>query len=142
MDQLEEAVCRARYNETIHMTIDNEEGTTEEICLVPTITAGGSIEFQRLTDAKQILARELQTNRWFFPMLNDTKRNTAYDECIRKHVGGKIVLDVGSGTGLLSLLAERHGARHITSVEMSTPQSRIAQATIAANHHHELNSDY
>jgi type III protein arginine methyltransferase len=143
MDQLDEAVRRARYNETIHLTIEtpSEETTTttttsstEDICLVPTITAGGSIEFQRLTEERQMLARELQTKQWFFPMLNDTKRNILYDQCIQKHVAGKIVLDIGSGTGLLSLLAERHGAQHVTSLEMSTLTSRIAQATITANH--------
>jgi type III protein arginine methyltransferase len=142
MDQLEKAVRRARYNETVHVTVENEQGESEEVCLVPTIVPGGSIEFQRLegnANSMNILVRELQTNnRWFLPMLNDTKRNELYDECIRKHIGKNggpppIVLEIGSGTGLLSLLAVKHGARHVTTVEMSTPQSRIARATIAAN---------
>jgi SAM-dependent methyltransferase len=52
-------------------------------------------------------------------MLQDTARNEAYWAALQTHAKGKIVLDVGSGTGFLSLLAARAGAAHVYAVEAS-----------------------
>jgi type II protein arginine methyltransferase len=41
--------------------------------------------------------------RWHFRMLNDVKRNTAYQSAIHKmaKLGYRSILDMGAGTGLL-----------------------------------------
>ena len=52
-------------------------------------------------------------------MLKDQARNEAYWAALQAHAKGKIVLDVGSGTGFLSLLAARAGATHVYAVEAS-----------------------
>lgn len=52
-------------------------------------------------------------------MLKDQARNEAYWAALQAHARGKVVLDVGSGTGFLSILAARAGAAHVYAVEAS-----------------------
>ena len=52
-------------------------------------------------------------------MLKDQARNEAYWAALQALAKGKIVLDVGSGTGFLSILAARAGAAHVYAVEAS-----------------------
>lgn len=50
-------------------------------------------------------------------MLNDAVRNHFYNDAIRHSVRDKHCIEIGFGTGLLSVLALQHGARHITAFE-------------------------
>ena len=50
-------------------------------------------------------------------MINDFVRNQFYDRIIRENVQDCDVLDIGFGTGLLSMLALQHGARSVTAYE-------------------------
>jgi predicted RNA methylase len=52
-------------------------------------------------------------------MLKDQARNEAYWAALQAHAKGKVVLDVGSGTGFLAILAARAGAAHVYAVEAS-----------------------
>ncbi|MFK8008630.1 MAG: tetratricopeptide repeat protein [Saprospiraceae bacterium] len=56
---------------------------------------------------------------WHFEMLADTDRNDAYQKAIEKIIDkDSIVLDIGTGSGLLSMMAARAGAKQITACEM------------------------
>jgi predicted RNA methylase len=56
-------------------------------------------------------------------MLEDFMRNLFYLNAINKladFIKDKVVLDVGAGTGFLSLLCAKAGARKVYAVEAST----------------------
>ena len=64
-------------------------------------------------------------------MLGDVHRMDAYERAIRRLVKpGDVVLDLGSGTGILSLLAARRGARvhAIESMSVATVSEVLARA--------------
>lgn len=60
-----------------------------------------------------------QVPLWHFPMMNDARRNAAFDAAIRACVeADAIVLEIGTGSGLLAMMAARSGARRVYSCEM------------------------
>ncbi len=61
-----------------------------------------------------------------FFMIRDNVRVTAYRSAIDRHCAGKRVLEIGCGSGILSLFAARAGARSVVAIEES------AVANIAA----------
>src|SRR5688500_9455978 len=68
-------------------------------------------------------------------MLLDAQRTGAYHRGIthnRADFEGKTVLDVGAGTGILSIFAAQAGARKVYAVE-GTPSAEYARRLIAAN---------
>lgn len=72
--------------------------------------------------------------RWHFAMLNDIERNKAFETAIKRTVfEGCTVLDVGSGSGLLAMIAANHGASVVTSCEMVQPIAHIARQIVALN---------
>ncbi|MEQ1782841.1 MAG: tetratricopeptide repeat protein, partial [Hyphomonadaceae bacterium] len=70
---------------------------------------------------------------WHFPMMADAARNAAYDEALQKAAKGRHVLDIGSGSGLLAMMAARAGAASVTTCEVVPAVAAAAQAIIAAN---------
>ncbi len=79
-------------------------------------------------------ARSRQIKSWHFPMLADQARNEGYRQAIEKAVTPEShVLDIGTGTGLLSLIAARAGARQVTAIEMLKPLAQIATEIVERN---------
>jgi predicted nicotinamide N-methyase len=70
---------------------------------------------------------------WHFPMMNDGPRNAAYDEAIRRVAPGRSVLDIGTGAGLLAMMAARAGARSVASCEAVPWIAAKAREVVAAN---------
>ena len=54
---------------------------------------------------------------WHFAMMDDKRRNGAYRAAIARAVPGKRVLDIGTGSGLLAMMAARAGALSVTACE-------------------------
>ncbi|HYP26490.1 MAG TPA: 50S ribosomal protein L11 methyltransferase [Blastocatellia bacterium] len=72
--------------------------------------------------------------RWHFEMLNDEERNSAFERALSKAITpSTTVLDIGSGSGLLAMMAARAGAKETISCEMNTPIAELAQHTVARN---------
>jgi SAM-dependent methyltransferase len=69
-------------------------------------------------------------NGIFMPMINDTYRNIRYKQAIEQAVPGKVVCDIGTGTGLLSILAAKAGATKVYSVEMDAGRAAFARNII------------
>jgi type II protein arginine methyltransferase len=70
---------------------------------------------------------------WHFPMMNDAPRNAAYDEAIRRVVPGRSVLEIGTGSGLLAMMAARAGARWVATCELVPWIAVKAADVVAAN---------
>ncbi len=81
----------------------------------------------RAGTAKQIPA-------WHFSMLADEERNLAYQKAIRKLVDQTSnVLEIGTGSGLLALMAAEAGAAHVTACEMAASVAEAAAHVVAKN---------
>ncbi|ORC85315.1 putative arginine N-methyltransferase, type III [Trypanosoma theileri] len=73
-------------------------------------------------------------NDFHFAMMNDGPRNAFYEDLLRRHVTPETgVLEIGAGSGLLSLLAARCGAKWVVAVEGSAEMARLARANVRAN---------
>uniref|UniRef100_A0AAR5PHY3 Protein arginine N-methyltransferase n=1 Tax=Dendroctonus ponderosae TaxID=77166 RepID=A0AAR5PHY3_DENPD len=76
----------------------------------------------------------------FADMLHDSERNQLYEKALKvaidkMHSMGKqaYVLDIGTGTGLLSMMAARNGADKITACEAFKPMSQCAMNILKLN---------
>ncbi len=68
-----------------------------------------------------------QDNGIYLPMINDTGRNIFYNEAIRQSVSGKVVCDIGAGTGFLTILAAQHGAKKVYAIEMDSGRAELVR---------------
>lgn len=67
-------------------------------------------------------------------MVNDLARGEKYLEAMHAKIRpGDIVLEVGTGAGLLTCMAVRLGAKHVYTVERSPALYAVAQKVFAAN---------
>ncbi|KAH8327260.1 hypothetical protein KR074_007983 [Drosophila pseudoananassae] len=79
-------------------------------------------------------------NAGFGDMLHDWERNQKYFAALRKTIGemrsaGREVhvLDIGTGTGILSMMALEAGADSVTACEAFLPMANCAEKILAAN---------
>ena len=70
---------------------------------------------------------------WHFAMVDDKRRNLAYEAAIRRLVPGKRVLDIGTGAGLLAMMAARAGASAVTTCEAVGVIADRAREIVARN---------
>lgn len=71
---------------------------------------------------------------WHHNILRDLARNSAYRAALEKVVRpGDHVLDIGAGSGLLSMIAARVGAAKVTACEVNPAVADAAQRTVAHN---------
>src|SRR5262245_39237507 len=71
---------------------------------------------------------------WHFRLVRDAARNNAYAGALRRAIHpGCRVLEIGTGTGLLAMMAARAGAGAVVSCEVNPIVARLAQETIAVN---------
>jgi len=71
---------------------------------------------------------------WHFFIVRDLGRNEAYERALKQLVtADSVVLEIGTGTGLLAMMAARAGARHVYSCEMEPLAALAAAENIARN---------
>ena len=87
---------------------------------------------QRLQDKKASLVEAV--NDFHFAMLNDSQRNEFYRQALAKSVKpGDVVLEIGTGSGLLAMLAASSGAKHVYTIEANRHLAQLARKIIRAN---------
>lgn len=73
---------------------------------------------------------------WYVPMTLDRSRNDAYRSALSKalstHPAG-LILDIGTGTGLLAMLAAQLGAKQVVGCEANESICRVGERIVAAN---------
>ena len=71
---------------------------------------------------------------WHIVMMNDAVRNAAYADAIKSAVTAQTrVLEIGTGSGLLAMLAARCGAPQVTTCEAVPLIAATARDIVAAN---------
>lgn len=85
-----------------------------------------------------LVARHLLSSlipRYHFPMMNDARRNVAWDLAIRKAVaaGHRRILDIGTGAGMLALMAARAGAEKVVTCELDPVLAELARELMERN---------
>eukprot|EP00667_Euglena_gracilis_P002205 EG_transcript_2207 len=94
--------------------------------------AGGDIKQRHET----FLTTEdpLQGRLWHFDMMADISRNNAYQRALEALVKpDHIVLDIGTGSGLLAMMAARAGAKHVYAIEGNESIAEKARNVIRCN---------
>lgn len=80
--------------------------------------------------------KSVMVERWHFRMLNDEVRNLAYCNALKRaiNVDDEIrVLDIGTGTGLLTLYALEAGAKFVDACETSNVMFEISRGVFESN---------
>ena len=75
---------------------------------------------------------------WHTPMLQDSVRNRTYEMGLRRALQAcksaqPLVLEIGGGSGLLSMFAVRHGAHQVVTVEAQSNVAALSREIIADN---------
>jgi type II protein arginine methyltransferase len=71
---------------------------------------------------------------YHIPMIADAPRNRAYADAIAALIEpGMTVLEIGTGSGIMAMLAARAGAAHVHTVEVNPTMAAIARRNIRAN---------
>lgn len=124
----------------------SEEDMDEHVLMAAMETALNSA--QQSMDAMRAMLRSRRTGaelddvalsatvstvpRWHFAMLNDLGRNEAFAMALDRALPrGGHVLDIGAGTGLLSMMAARAGAATVTTCEQNPMLAEIARQIVA-----------
>ena len=73
-------------------------------------------------------------NDWHYAMMNDEQRNEAFYAALQEVITPEsIVLDIGAGSGLLSLMAAQLGARSVLAVEANQDIASLAEKVVHKN---------
>jgi len=84
------------------------------------------------TIARHVITTDVPS--WHFVIVTDLARNQAYDEALQRAVKpGSRVLEIGTGSGLLAMMAARAGAEHVYTCEMEPAVAIAAREVIARN---------
>ncbi len=74
---------------------------------------------------------------WHISMMNDSKRNSSFLNALRLAAPKKdLVLEIGTGSGILSMMAIDSGAKKVITCESSKPIALMSEKIIKQNGYH------
>jgi predicted RNA methylase len=91
----------------------------------------GSLIYEHAYDTT--LTPSIHFPDYHFTMLNDTKRNILYNEALKQCAPNQVVLDLGSGSGLLSMMALRAGAKKVFAIEQDALLAQLSRTILTKN---------
>lgn len=159
-EDISRAIQSAKYNECVQITVVDDEGNSQEVCLVACLdNENGGVQWNAVDNLcntncnsySNSLRRHLRTKRWIFPMLNDHQRNDLYtmaidraserltsrfcsSDAVENPSHTKVhCLDIGSGTGLLAMISAENLTERLGNhfVEVTSIEMSSAMARIA-----------
>ena len=95
------------------------------------------MNFSKLSNSDQQYFQSYDQFQVHELMLRDRPRVNAYYDAIMNNKNlfeNKVVLDVGSGTGILSMFAAKAGAKHVYAVDACPKICDLANELIKSNH--------
>ncbi len=66
-------------------------------------------------------------------LVTEVRRLKFYQRALIETVKNKVVLDIGTGSGILALLAAKEGAKHVYAIERNPMMAEIARVNIKAS---------
>lgn len=121
----EAAICLAQV-------FQGQDRTEDAVALLTGVQAR-SPENQAVQYALQLL-RSTQIPDWHIPRLNDHERNDAYETALSRAIRpGDLVLELGAGSALVSMMAARAGAERVIAAEPLPALAGVARETVALN---------
>lgn len=125
---LEDPMASARLAGVLSNMGDNERACA--LALKALKAAPGDAQVRSL--ASGVLSRGVPA--WHFSIVRDELRNAAYDAALKRAVTARTkVLEVGTGSGILAMMAARAGAEDVVTCEMAPAIAQTAQEIIALN---------
>ncbi|HYE52993.1 MAG TPA: tetratricopeptide repeat protein [Azospirillaceae bacterium] len=123
-----------RYESAICLSqVFQGQGRVDDAVALLTGVHNRAPDNQAVLFALQLL-RSTQVPAWHIPMINDQERNDAYEAALLRAVKpGDLVLEVGTGSGLVAMMAARAGASKVVTCEMHKPLVEVARETVALN---------
>ena len=80
------------------------------------------------------VAKNLAIPAWHITMMNDLVRNNAYLDALKLAITNKdLVLEIGTGSGLLAMMSAKAGAKEVITCEASRTIATAAEEIIAEN---------
>ncbi len=124
-----------------HESLRCQDGDGNELTLSAKLDPGsGELVWVMEADEAEVERRVLGTNQ-MTSMMHDTVRNDVYAKAIALNIAhftkkmqrSPIVLDVGAGTGLLSMMAKKSGAEQVVGCEMFSTMASVAERVVEDN---------
>lgn len=121
---------------------ETEDGELQKVIFCGRLDSeSGDVVWSHVTEDHVVLGRTIGMSQ-MTSMLRDSDRNNVYENAIKACIShfivcsncGPVVLDIGTGTGLLSLFAVKHGAEKVIACEMFQEMAKVAESVVYENH--------
>jgi len=120
----------AAYAESLREQCRGAQRMAQEVALHAWSVAGDDVKARQAVEWA-IRERVPDYHTW---LLRDHERNAAYERAIWRFVKpSRTVLEIGTGSGLLAMLAARAGARHVYTCESEPLLAAVARENIRRN---------
>ena len=118
LDVFSEPISVSEALDLLRSRISSLEQWVELSATIMRLWEGGVLRDSDKTESSSMPTSPLTNSRVHARMLNDRKRTEAFLDAIKVEVSpSDVVVDIGTGTGVLAVAAAKAGARHVYAIE-------------------------